>query len=292
MKTLVGFVSASSIQEIERARRTKVKTRNGADVARQASTVLGVIFQIGGGALAGETVGRVSAENPTLVVPADYAFAVWGPIFALSLAYTVYQALPGQRQNPLLRRVGWFVAGAFAGNGLWQILFPAELFVVSQVLLVGIVACAVAALVRLGRAHRERGLGRAERWLVSVPVGLFAGWVTAAVFVGVATTLVGIGLLDGGSTEAVLGAILLIVGVVVASVVISVVIRSARRGPAQGYVAYAGAVLWALVAVVANQYGASGITTLAAALGIIPVALALVAPLRTRGSWGATGAAA
>ena len=141
-----------------------MNTENGPDVARQAATVLGVIFQIGGGALAGETVGRVSAENPTLVVPADYAFTVWGPIFALSLAYTVYQALPGQRQNPLLRRVGWFMAGAFAGNGLWQILFPAELFVASQVLLLGIVACAVAALLGLARAHRERALGRAERW--------------------------------------------------------------------------------------------------------------------------------
>jgi hypothetical protein len=41
-------------------------------------------------------------------------------------------------------------------------------------------------------------------------------------------------------------------------------------------------VVWALVAVVANQYGASGITSLAAALGIIPVVLALVAPLRER----------
>ena len=253
-----------------------MKMKSGSDVARQAATVLGLVFQIGGGALAGGSVGRVSAENPTLVVPADYAFAIWGPIYALSLAYAVYQALPGQRENPLLRRVGWFVAGAFAGNGLWQILFPAEIFLASQMLLVGIVACAVAALVRLSRAHRERGLGRAERWLVALPVGLFAGWVTAAVFVGVATTLVGIGLLDGGFIEAVLGAVLLIVGVVVASVVV----RSVKRGPAQGYVAYGGAVLWALVAVVANQYGASSITTVAAALGVVPVALALFAPLR------------
>jgi len=109
--------SAPGIQEARRERSTSMNTENGPDVARQAATVLGVIFQIGGGALAGETVGRVSAENPTLVVPADYAFTVWGPIFALSLAYTVYQALPGQRQNPLLRRVGWFMAGPSPETG-------------------------------------------------------------------------------------------------------------------------------------------------------------------------------
>ncbi|CAA9419041.1 MAG: hypothetical protein AVDCRST_MAG01-01-2126 [uncultured Rubrobacteraceae bacterium] len=258
-----------------------MRTNSRMDRARQAATIVGVVLQVGGGALAGGSVGRVSAENPTLVVPADYAFVVWGPIFALSLAYSVYQALPQQRQNPLLRRVGWFVAGAFAGNGLRQILFPAELFVASQALLAGIVACAVAALLGLGlgRVYRERGLGWADRWLVALPVGLFAGWVTAAVFVGVATTLVGTGFLDGGPFEAILGVILLIVGVVVASVVV----RSARRGRAQGYVAYAGAVLWALVAVVANQYDASSITTVAAALGVVLVALALLAPLRSRG---------
>jgi hypothetical protein len=34
--------------------------------------------------------------------------------------------------------------------------------------------------------------------------------------------------------------------------------------------------------VVANQYGASSITTVAAALGVVPVALAIFAPLRPR----------
>jgi hypothetical protein len=125
--------------------------------------------------------------------------------------------------------VGWFVAGAFAGNGLWQVLFPAELFVASQVLFVGVAACAVAALVSLARYHREHGLGRAERWLVALPVGLLAGWVTAAVFAGVATTLVGVGVLDGGAVQAILGSILLIAAAAVASVVV----RSSKRGPAQ-----------------------------------------------------------
>lgn len=51
------------------------------DVARQVAVVLGAIFQVMAPALAGPAIGRVSAENPTLVVPADYAFAMWTPIF-------------------------------------------------------------------------------------------------------------------------------------------------------------------------------------------------------------------
>ena len=265
-----------------------MRAENRMDGARQAANVVGVVLQVGGGALAGASVGRVSAENPTLVVPADYAFVVWGPIFAFSLAYAVYQALPSQRENPLLRRVGWFLAAAYAGNGLWQILFPAELFVASEVLFVGIAACAVAALVRLAGLHGERGFAAPERWIVAPAVGLLAGWVTAAVFAGVATTLVGVGLLGGGAGEALLGVVLL----TTASAVASVVVRRAKRGPAQAYVTYGGAVLWALAAIVANQFGASPVTALAAALGTAPVALALVVPLRARRQRGATGATA
>jgi hypothetical protein len=51
------------------------------DIARQVAVVLGAIFQIAVPIFTGPVVGRVSGENPTLVVPADYAFVIWTPIF-------------------------------------------------------------------------------------------------------------------------------------------------------------------------------------------------------------------
>ena len=74
------------------------------DVARQVANVLGAIFQVVAPALAGPAIGRVSAENPTFVVPGDYAFVIWTPIFFLALVYAVYQALPANRENPLLMK--------------------------------------------------------------------------------------------------------------------------------------------------------------------------------------------
>ena len=79
------------------------------DVARQASTVVGALFQVLAGAIV--PIGAIAGERPSLVIPADYAFAVWGPIFLLCLAYATYQALPANRHDPLLRRVGWFLPG-------------------------------------------------------------------------------------------------------------------------------------------------------------------------------------
>jgi len=252
------------------------------DVVRQAATVLGVLFQIGGGFVVGDRVGRVSDQNGTLVVPADYAFVIWGPIFLLSVAYAAYVALPGERENPLLRRVGWLVAAAFLGNGLWQLLFPAERYVLAQTLLLGIAVCAVAALLGVARHARERALSRPDRWLVALPIGLLAGWVTAATFVGFATTFVALGVLAGGVGEALLGTALLLL----AALVSAVVILRAKDGPPHGYASYAAAVLWAFVGIVVNQYAASPLTASAAAVAAVPVAVALLSNRRRDGMRG------
>ncbi len=68
------------------------------DLLRQVANVIGAIFQVAVPILTGPAIGRVSDENRSLVVPADYAFVIWNLIFFLSLVYTVYQALPANRE--------------------------------------------------------------------------------------------------------------------------------------------------------------------------------------------------
>ncbi len=247
------------------------------DLARQAANVVGALFQVGAPVLTSEAVGRVSDENGTLVVPADYAFSIWALIFLLCLAYAAYGALPANRESPLLRRVGWFSAGAFLFNGLWEILFPARQILLAQAIIVAIFICAAVAYLRIARSGRG-GSSAAEQWLVTLPLGLLFGWITAATLVSFATTFVALGLLDGGISEAILGAALLLTGGLVASAVL----LAGESAPPQGYLAYAAAVLWALVAVVVNQYDASVLTTIAALVAAVPVALAVTGKLLGR----------
>ena len=253
---------------------------SGWDLARQAANVVGVIFQVVAPIFTAAAVGEVSDQNSTLVVPAGYAFVIWTPIFFLAFVYAVYQALPSKRRDPLLRGIGWFSAVAFISNGIWQLLFPARQFVLSQLVFVVIFACAGLAYLAVQRASQSDG--RVRRWLLAPGFGLFFGWVTAAILVGFATVLTGIGLLEGGWGEAVLGAGLLLLGGAIACAVV----LATRQGPPQGYLSYAAAVVWALVAVVVNQYGASLLTTGAAAISAVVVvavvALALLRPRRGR----------
>jgi hypothetical protein len=113
--------------------------------------------------------------------------------------------------------------------------------------------------------------------LVALPLGLLFGWITAANVVSFNDTLVETELLgSGGVGEALVGACLLFAGGAVAYVVIWV----SKAGPLQALLAYAGAVLWALVGVVVTQYDASLLTTGAALLSTALLAIAIVSTLR------------
>ena len=70
------------------------------DLSRQVATIVGALFQVLAGAIV--PIAAIAGDTPSLVRPVDYAFAIWGPIFLLCLAYAVYQALPTNRANPLL----------------------------------------------------------------------------------------------------------------------------------------------------------------------------------------------
>ena len=58
--------------------------------------------------------------------PARYAFAIWIVLYAGVTLFAVFQAMPAQTLNPLLRRSGWHVAQALAALGTWAAFACAE----------------------------------------------------------------------------------------------------------------------------------------------------------------------
>ncbi|HEY8600486.1 MAG TPA: hypothetical protein VIL85_18760, partial [Thermomicrobiales bacterium] len=220
-------------------------------------------------------VGEVSDQNGTLATPAGYAFAIWGPIFLLLAVYAVYQALPAQRENRLLRRIGWWIAAACLGNALWTVVFPQRQFVLAQVIIVAIFACLAVAFGLLARETRARDLSGAERWLVALPLGLLFGWLSAATLAGFAVTLRAIDLLPRGTGEVIFAAALIFLCGGVASLVL---LRGAVV-PAQGLLAYATAVVWALIAIVAAGGAASTPIAVVAVAMIVAVIVAALGAL-------------
>ncbi|HEX6037321.1 hypothetical protein [Longimicrobium sp.] len=210
-------------------------------------------------------VGRVSDRYPTYVVPAGYAFSIWSVIFALSIAYAVWQALPAQTANPLLRRVGWLTAIAFAGSTFWQFAFPAGQYALSVLLIVTTLVALALALART--AERRAGLSAAERVLVWITCGVYLGWITVATVANVAQALSAAGVSHLGLGAEAWGIVMLIAAALIASLV---TLRTGNGG-------YPLSVIWALGAVFVARRAPPAVTQDATVAYVALAAAAVVA---------------
>jgi hypothetical protein len=192
----------------------------------------------------------VPQEDPP-VQPAGYAFAIWGPIY-LWLIVSAAWGLLRHREDP-----AWDAARLplMVSVGVGAVWLPVALRspLAATVLIWAMLAGALVALMRTPRA---------ERWLLREPVGLYAGWLTAASAVSVGLVAAGWGVPPFGA-----------VGWAVVSLSLGLAIALAVAWRAGSY-AYPAAVAWALLAVLArNGADLVGLFALAAAAGVAAIAV-------------------
>jgi hypothetical protein len=130
--------------------------------------------------------GAISDANASPVTPADYAFSVWGLIYAACIALAIYQLLPSQQVRTVHRLTGWWLFGAFTASTLWVPIFGTRTLWLAQVLiliLVGYLVAAARGFLRVGPA-----VSTAEEVFLRLPVMIYLGWATLAAAAGFATT--------------------------------------------------------------------------------------------------------
>jgi len=163
------------------------------DTMRQVINVLAVVATIAINGLAnalplnGLTTGEISDRFDVYFVPAGYVFSIWGLIYLALIGFAVYQALPAQRENPRLRRVGYLFAVSCVANVAWLFLWHYERFLLTVVAMVTLLLSLIGIYLRLG-IGRVR-VPAAERWLVRVPFSIYLGWVTVATIANVTSLL-------------------------------------------------------------------------------------------------------
>lgn len=133
------------------------------------------------------TIASRSAAQQTSVVPVSWAFAIWGLIFLGCLVFAVWHALPFNLSDPLLRTVGWLAICVFAINIAWEYHVPMRDIDATSVAL--IILALVALLAILFRLEDAEPLAVTDRWMVAAPFQIFAGWISAATFVNLSSTL-------------------------------------------------------------------------------------------------------
>ena len=205
-----------------------------------------------------------SQSLPTPIVPPGWAFSIWGVIFLGSLAFAVFSAFPAQLASPLYRKIGWLAIALFTLAAVWELWVPIKsLDYISAIMIFIQLGLGLLIVFTIASAAP---LGLWDKVLMQVPLSLFAGWITAAAFVGLGSVLMHHGFAPGMSFY---------LGMVAAIAVIALWTTWAAGGWF-----YAAAVLWALGGIVIANMG-GGSTLLAGASGIAAVLLTLAAAFRS-----------
>lgn len=139
--------------------------------------------------LNGQTVGDVSNEYPTLFTPAGYAFSIWGLIYLTLLIYAVYQLLPDQRKNNIYERLSLPFIFINIFSILWLVLFIYEYMAVSTIAIIMMLICAI---FLYGKSKEMTLSHKVSQW-VTIPFGLYLGWLSVATIANISILLSSIG---------------------------------------------------------------------------------------------------
>jgi len=125
----------------------------------------------------------VIVERPS-IQPAGYAFAIWGVIFTWLLASTAWGLL---RPMAAWNAPRWpYIASVLMGAA-WLAIAP-HAPITATILIATMAACTFAAFLNSSPSE--------SRWWVQAPIGLYAGWLTAATGVSLGVVLAGHGILS------------------------------------------------------------------------------------------------
>lgn len=238
------------------------------DRIRQIVNVLAVLFTIAINGLAnalplnGVTTGEISDRFDVYFVPAGYVFSIWGLIYIALIAFAVYQALPAQRENPRLKRIGYLFAASCLANITWLFLWHYEQFPLTLVAMLALLGLLIAIYLRIGSGGQE-DVSTAERWMLHIPFSIYLGWITVATVANVTSLLDYLQWGGWGISEEVWMIIMLVVAGGIASAVTLI-----RRD-----VAYMLVILWAFVGIAVKH---AAVSVVAAATWVVTVLLALV----------------
>ena len=222
--------------------------------------------------------GNFTTNNTTTppIVPADYAFIVWSIIYLGALVYSVYQALSSQREDALLRRIGFYTASAYLATALWIFFAQVGWYWLTVTCFIWILGSLLGAFIPL--IAEGANLSWQRRLIIKLPISIFLGWTTVALIANIGTALY-----DSGFSNVLLSdenwtILMMLVG---AAIALFVILQS------RGNIGYTLTVAWALLGImVANILRTSNPSVAVVAGGLAGIAiLAMIYAWFTTGSW-------
>lgn len=248
------------------------------DTLRQIAVIVTTLVMILVNGLAnalplnGLNTGEISNRFRVYFIPAGYVFSIWGLIYLGMLVFTVFQALPSQRENPRLRAAGWWIALGSLANSAWIFLWHYEQFPLTLVAMLVLLGALIYTYLRLGIGRSA--VSPAETWAVRLPFSIYLGWITVATVANVTA------LLDYWQWNGFGIAPEIWMGIMLAAVLVITALMSFTRRD----VAYALVILWALVGIGVKQAAVPAVAIPTwITFGLVVVTLGIAVFLRPSG---------
>ena len=219
--------------------------------------------------LNGRTTASISDSYPTLITPAGYVFSIWGVIYALLLVFTVFQALPSNRDKPFLRQVGYFFLLSSLANAVWLFMWHYGYIALSVVPMFVLLASLIFNYVRLQIGRSAVTMG--ERLSVHVPFSVYLGWITVASIANVAAAAVSLDLNGLGLSEVTWAVLVIVIALLIA---LGVIVT--RKD-----IAYSLVLVWALVGIALKQSSYQSIVWSAGASAVVILVAVFAVNLRS-----------
>jgi disulfide bond formation protein DsbB len=202
--------------------------------------------------IGGKETGELSDLYPNLFVPAGLTFSIWGLIYILLGAFTVFQMrdiFSRKKKNmPFLRVSGPLFILASAANIGWIFAWHYQKVLLSLLIMLVLLGSLLAIYVRLNIGRGK--ISRAEKAFVHVPFSVYIGWISVATVANITAFLVHVGWNRFGLSE-----VFWTVLVVVVVAVITLLMLSFRNDIGYGLV-----ILWAFAGIMIKRFTVDTIT--------------------------------
>lgn len=142
--------------------------------------------------LFGRTTGQISEAYPNLFTPAPVTFAIWGLIYLMMLAFTVYQlgVMDGGAQSTRIReKIGIWFSVSCGLNILWIFLWHGQLIGLSALCMILLLAVLTMIVNRL----RDEEDSLLVKLTTKAGFSLYTGWIIAATIANISVYLTKIG---------------------------------------------------------------------------------------------------
>ena len=97
----------------------------------------------------------MARAHPNLFVPVGYVFAIWGVIYILLFAFTIYQASPKRKGAQFLTKIGYLFGISCAASVVWIFLWHYELVFLSEIVIFALLGSLIMIYLRLARAQTK-----------------------------------------------------------------------------------------------------------------------------------------